>query len=376
MSNKRGSHPKVSSVSHESIRTHDRAQARARMHQRATLPLSHTHAFTQIRTKTHKNSDLHEPLHLVCGQIDARLSRLCDLCGLAKFSCNAFPLPNVIPARRSDTDDEPGTRADSRATASCPRRQAYADRYRFSWHPEMRRPHRETGHGRLREGREREERVPRAFPLLGKQGLLGAMDWRMQVLALSILAALQPARSFLLQKPALSGVHSSRGSVAAVRGCCVQRGWSKVNFPLCMLGQPNGATTCVVATRHGDDVASRVMADALKRRVAWERVPPPEVAEEGWGELWQCASASHIFLWERSDSMLQMDRIDETFAALTGQQATDFIFISKHASASGSATLTVRVPLLSLRAFMFLSDAWSMLIVFVLCTCTMLCRRT
>ena len=135
MSNKRGSHPKVSSVSHESIRTHDRAQARARMHQRATLPPSHTHAFTQIRTKTHKNSDLHEPLHLVCGQIDARLSRLCDLCGLAKFSCNAFPLPNVIPARRSDTDDEPGTRADSRATASCPRRQAYADRYRFSWHP-------------------------------------------------------------------------------------------------------------------------------------------------------------------------------------------------------------------------------------------------
>ena len=56
----------------------------------------------------------------------------------------------------------------------------------------------ETGHGRLREGREREERVPRALPLLGKQGLLGAMDWRMQVLALSILAALQPARSFLL----------------------------------------------------------------------------------------------------------------------------------------------------------------------------------
>ena len=137
MSNKRSSHPKASSVSHESMRTHDHAQAHARMHQRATLPPSHTHAFTQIRTKTHKNSDLHEPLHLVCGQIDARLSRLCDLCGLAKFSCNAFPLPNVIPARRSDTDDEPGTRADSRATASCPRRQAYADRYRFRWHPDL-----------------------------------------------------------------------------------------------------------------------------------------------------------------------------------------------------------------------------------------------
>ena len=237
------------------------------------------------------------------------------------------------------------------------------------------------GHDRLREPKEQlcgreESEIQGPSPSFGMQGSLGAMDWRMQVLALSILAALQPARSFLLQKPALSGVHSSRGSVAAVRGCCVQRGWSKVNFPLCMLGQPNGATTCVVATRHGDDVASRVMADALKRRVAWERVPPPEVAEEGWGELWQCASASHIFLWERSDSMLQMDRIDETFAALTGQQATDFIFISKHASASGSATLTVRVPLLSLRAFMFLSDAWSMLIVIVLCTCTMLCRRT
>ena len=212
--------------------------------------------------------------------------------------------------------------------------------------------------GAAKEGDSSEERRDsRALHLLGKQGLLGAMVWRMQVLALSVLAALQPARPFLLQKPALSGVHSGRGSVAAVRGCCVQRGWSKVNFPLCMLGQPNGATTCVVATRHGDDVASRVMADALKRRVAWERVPPPEVAEEGWGELWQCASASHIFLWERSDSMLQMDRIDETFAALTGQQATDFIFISKHASASGSATLTVRVPVFSLRAFMFLSDA-------------------
>lgn len=208
------------------------------------------------------------------------------------------------------------------------------------------------------------------------------MVWRMQVLALSVLATLQPAKPFLLQKPALSLVHSGRGSVAAVRGCCVQRGWSKVNFPLCMLGQPtgrpklSGATTCVVATRHGDDVASRVMADALKRRVAWEQVGLPEVADEGWGELWQCASASHIFLWERSDSMLQMDRIDETFAALTGQQATDFIFISKHASASGSATLTVRVSLFSLRAFMFLSDACPMLIMVVLYTCTMLCRHT
>ena len=85
---------------------------------------------------------------------------------------------------------------------------------------------------RLREERGKSERGEiRALHLLGKQGLLGAMVWRMQVLALSVLAALQPARSFLLQKPALSGVHSSRGSVAAVRGCCVQRGWSKVNFP-------------------------------------------------------------------------------------------------------------------------------------------------
>ena len=101
--------------------THAQTCKGARAHASAcTLPPSHTHACTQIRTNTHTNSDLHEPLHLVSGQIDAGLSRLCDLCGLAKFSCNAFPLPNVIPARRLDTDDEPGTRADSRATVSCP----------------------------------------------------------------------------------------------------------------------------------------------------------------------------------------------------------------------------------------------------------------
>lgn len=39
--------------------------------------------------------------------------------------------------------------------------------------------------------------------------------------------------------------------------------------------------------------------------------------------------------------MLEMDNIDELFQRETQRKATDFIFISKHASAAGTPALTV-----------------------------------
>ena len=43
-----------------------------------------------------------------------------------------------------------------------------------------------------------------------------------------------------------------------------------------------------------DDVASGVMADALLKRVMWQKIESPPT-----GDLWQCSSAPHIFLWVR-----------------------------------------------------------------------------
>jgi D-tyrosyl-tRNA(Tyr) deacylase len=42
--------------------------------------------------------------------------------------------------------------------------------------------------------------------------------------------------------------------------------------------------------------------------------------------------------------MLELDNIDEHFAAATTRKPTDLVFISKHASSSGAPALTVSKP--------------------------------
>ena len=42
--------------------------------------------------------------------------------------------------------------------------------------------------------------------------------------------------------------------------------------------------------------------------------------------------------------MLELDDIDEHFAAATKRKPTDLVFISKHASSSGAPALTVSKP--------------------------------
>ena len=69
------------------------------------------------------------------------------------------------------------------------------------------------------------------------------------------------------------------------------------------------------------DIASGVMADALLRAVKWQ------VHTAACGVLWRC-SRSNVFLWERSESMLEMDRIDEQFMQGELQLNTYYILTS------------------------------------------------
>ena len=91
------------------------------------------------------------------------------------------------------------------------------------------------------------------------------------------------------------------------------------------------------------DIASGVMADALLRAVKWQ------VHTAACGVLWRCSS-SNVFLWERSESMLEMDRIDEQFMQGKLQLNTYFILTSilplLLTSRQNHLILTLLLPLL------------------------------
>jgi len=61
--------------------------------------------------------------------------------------------------------------------------------------------------------------------------------------------------------------------------------------PACPRVESMATATCVVATRHADDVASGVMADALRRRAEWVKL------DYAQGDLYQCSKSPHVFLW-------------------------------------------------------------------------------
>ncbi|EKX42927.1 hypothetical protein GUITHDRAFT_110976 [Guillardia theta CCMP2712] len=113
--------------------------------------------------------------------------------------------------------------------------------------------------------------------------------------------------------------------------------------------------TLVVATTDAHDQASFSMAMALLRRTDWTSMRERDCE----GEMWQSRSEpiilillalilsfvyskrSNVFMWLLEDGLVRNDHIDRRFQEITGVQPDDVLFLSRHASASGSPALTV-----------------------------------
>lgn len=94
--------------------------------------------------------------------------------------------------------------------------------------------------------------------------------------------------------------------------------------------------TLIVSTL--TDPASINILESLSKRSCWNEMIK--------GSVWQARSTfgSKVYLWMQEKPLLGLDRIDQTFASdiyPNDEPIGDIIFLSRHAAASGIASLTV-----------------------------------
>ena len=84
------------------------------------------------------------------------------------------------------------------------------------------------------------------------------------------------------------------------------------------------------------DLASVTQHEALIATSGWESMPSPETGTSLW-------SRGSCYLWRIPDSFLHCNDIDQRWAAAMGSDlaASELIFLSRHAAASGKPCLTV-----------------------------------
>lgn len=94
-----------------------------------------------------------------------------------------------------------------------------------------------------------------------------------------------------------------------------------------------GPGVCLILSTSAD-AASVSLQQALLAQTRWEPLASPSPGTQAWA----CGGAR---LWALNDNFLRMDGIDDRWLACTGQPATELIFLSRHASPTSGACLTV-----------------------------------
>lgn len=94
------------------------------------------------------------------------------------------------------------------------------------------------------------------------------------------------------------------------------------------------STGVILLLASTEDLASKAQQQALLDRGGWDPIAPPEEGTEAWAN-------GRVHLWLVREGFLQLDDIDERWAAGGAPPASELIFLSRHAAASGKPCLTV-----------------------------------
>ena len=100
-----------------------------------------------------------------------------------------------------------------------------------------------------------------------------------------------------------------------------------------MASTGDGGGVCLIPATSAD-AASVAQKQALLAHTCWEPLPPPTPGTQAW-------SRGSARLWALGNDFLRMDGVDEKWREATGEPALELIFLSRHASPTSGACLTV-----------------------------------